>query len=168
MVLCCGGWRWQRVPPTERNDRVHTSTITVAVIKDHCTNNGVVVVRDEDIVEVFTKGSGAGGQKRNKTCSAVVLTHKPSGMSVRSETERSQKQNRQTAKKLLVERLSQQQKMVSKHLSSKERKDQVGSGMRGDKSFTVQVKHNRVVCHTTGKQIPYSEFRKGKLLKTLL
>ena len=98
-----GGHRWQRVPPGEKRGRIHTSTITVAVLPE--PEAARLVVREDDLVWSTCRGTGSGGQKRNKTESTVLLTHVPTGLQVRCETSRSQLQNRQTALALLRARL---------------------------------------------------------------
>jgi peptide chain release factor 1 len=90
-----GGHRWQRVPPNEKRDRVHTSTITVAVLPEPTAVEVRVAERDLEWSTYY--GTGPGGQKRNKTESTVLLTHRPSGLQVRCETSRSQSQNRVAA-----------------------------------------------------------------------
>src|SRR5262245_27706860 len=90
-----GGHRWQRIPPTERHGRVHTSTVTVAVLPEPAPQE--VTLNDKDLEFGTTRGSGPGGQNRNKVETVVVLKHKPSGIVVRCETERSQQRNRELA-----------------------------------------------------------------------
>jgi len=97
-----GGHRWQRKPPNDKRDRTHTSTVTVAVMP-LVELETLSHVQQRDIEEQFTRGSGAGGQHRNKTSSTVILTHKPSGIVVRVESERSQYQNRRRAMTMLLE-----------------------------------------------------------------
>jgi protein subunit release factor A len=82
-----GGHRWQRVPPTEKRGRVHTSTVTVAVLSE--PTEVELHLDPRDLEWTATRGSGAGGQKRNVTANAVQLKHKPSCMMVRVESERS-------------------------------------------------------------------------------
>jgi peptide chain release factor 1 len=98
-----GGHRWQRVPPTEKRGRVHTSTVTVVVLEEPTSSE--LTIDPRDLEEKFTRGSGAGGQHRNKTDSAVQLRHKPTGVAVRAENGRSQAANRETALRLLRARL---------------------------------------------------------------
>jgi len=81
-----GGHRWQRVPPNEKRDRVHTSTITVAVLPEPTEVEVRVAERDLDWSTCY--GTGPGGQKRNKTESTVLLTHRPSGLQVRCDARR--------------------------------------------------------------------------------
>jgi peptide chain release factor 1 len=100
-----GGHRWQRIPPTEKKGRVHTSTVTVACIYKDDTEIDVDL---SDVVIRTTKDSGPGGQHRNKTESCVVMTDKKTGLTVKS-AKKSQHQNREIAKTTLVERIRSQQ-----------------------------------------------------------
>jgi peptide chain release factor 1 len=156
-----GGHRWQRVPPNEKRGRVHTSTITVAVLPE--PKHHEIHIDPKELRERFTCGSGAGGQHRNKNATAVQLTHIPSGLTVRAESEKSQKQNRENALALLRAKLLEQKKSKAKKARFKMRQDQVGSGMRGDKIRTIRVRHNQVVDHVSGKQITYKDYSRGKL-----
>lgn len=156
-----GGHRWQRVPPTEKKGRTQTSTVTVAVLAEPTAHE--FEIRSEDLEYKTCRGSGAGGQHRNVTDSAVQLTHLPSGLTVRCESERSQTQNKAQALGVLRARLmaASQAKLASAR--TQERKEQVGTGMRGDKRRTIAVQRDQVVDHVTGKRISYSEYKSGKL-----
>ena len=151
-----GGHRWQRVPPTERKGRVHTSTVTVAVLREPTAVE--CPVRDEDIAWSTCRGSGPGGQNRNKTESAVVAKHLPSGVTVRCETERSQLQNKATALGLLRARLLAAATEAATGARRDTRRDQVGSGMRGDKRRTIQVQNGIVVDHATGRRAQVRDY----------
>ena len=140
---------------------MHTSTITVAVLPE--PKHHEIYIDPKDLNEKFTCGSGAGGQHRNKNATAVQLTHIPSGTSVRAESEKSQKQNRENALALLKAKLLHQKRSKANQARFKMRKEQVGSGMRGDKTRTIRVRHNQVVDHETGKQITYKDYARGKL-----
>lgn len=154
-----GGHRWQRVPPTEKRGRVHTSTITVAVLGEA---SAVAVDLDPSDLEWSTcRGSGAGGQHRNVTDSAVQLTHKPSGIQIRVEAERSQHLNKELAKQLLHSRLLEaEEKKVSRKRNAK-RREQVGSGMRADKRRTIALQRGTVDDHITGKTMQARKYMKG-------
>lgn len=152
-----GGHRWQAVS----GRRVHTSTVTVAVLDEPKEHE--VHINSSDVEETFTKGSGPGGQHRNKTDSAVMLKHKPTGIVVRAENGKSQYINRQTAMSILRARLKDQQLNESKNQRAADRKTQVGSGMRGDKVRTIQVRNGVVVDHRTGKRMSYERYAKGYL-----
>lgn len=156
-----GGHRWQRVPPTEKRGRVHTSTVTVAVLPEA---TDVELELDMNDVEVkTTRGSGPGGQHRNKTDTAVQVTHVPTGIQVRAEDGRSQHINRQNALGLLRMRLlrAKQEQVRSERDGS--RRQQVGSGMRGDKVRTVQEQNDRVTNHVNGKQMRLKAYLRGHL-----
>jgi len=156
-----GGHRWQRVPPTERRGRVQTSTITVAVLDP--IEAGDVEVSDGDVSWEAFRGSGKGGQKRNKTASAIRLTHKPTGIVIRYESERSQSQNLRIARIILATKVRQQfdgAELGARHAS---RREQVGSGMRGDKRRTIRVRDDRVKDHVTGKSVSLKQYLRGEL-----
>lgn len=156
-----GGHRWQRVPPTEKRGRVHSSTVTVVVLTpDEAAR---VELRPEDLVEQFTKGSGAGGQHRNKTSTTVLLKHVPSGITIRCDGGRSQSMNRDTAQELLQARLQAQATTRAREERDATRKQQAGSGMRGDKIRTVQVQGDVVVDHRRGTRTSYKLYARGQL-----
>lgn len=154
-----GGHRFQRIPPTEKRGRVQTSTITVAVLPV-CTDRDLTLLPSEFTWQA-TRGSGAGGQHRNKTSSAVILTHIPTGLTVRCESERSQHQNRRTAFSLLRAKLEAEKRTADEKNRAKDRKNQVGSGQRGDKIRTCSVQHDRVVCHLTGREWSWRNYSRG-------
>lgn len=154
-----GGHRWQRVPPTEKYGRVHTSTITVAVLKER--SNDVARIKDSDIDLQAFRGSGAGGQARNKTSNAVRLTHKPTKIVVRCESERSQSQNIAIAKSLLSAKLHELMYHETHNAEALSRKTQIGSGMRGDKRRTIRTQDNKVHDHVTGSIWRLSDYLKG-------
>lgn len=156
-----GGHRVQRVPPTERKGRVHTSTITVAVLR--AVERREIQLDPRDLDESFVRGSGAGGQHRNKTATCVVLVHRPTGIKVRIDGGRSQHHNRQTAMEVLLARLGQQQQDQQLQQHNQRRKNQIGSGMRGDKIRTVQHRNNRVLDHQTGKKTTIRRYLRGHL-----
>lgn len=154
-----GGHRWQRVPPTEKRGRIHTSTVTVAVLPE--PENAHVRIREADLDWTVCRGSGPGGQHRNKTESAVVLVHKPTGVTVRCESERSQHQNRATAISVLRARLWQREQERLTGERGDARRSQVGSGMRGDKRRTIRVQDGVVTDHVTGKRWNYTSYERG-------
>lgn len=156
-----GGHRWQRVPPTEKRGRYHTSTVTVAVLEEPGEHS--VRIAPSDLEWKTCRGSGAGGQHRNVTDSAVQLRHKPSGLKVRIESERSQAQNKVAALALLRAKLQLRLEDDNRRSRWQERKIQVGSGMRGDKVRTIRVRDNSVRDHRTGKKITYKAFMRGEL-----
>lgn len=155
-----GGHRWQRIPPSEKRGRVHTSTITVAVLPEPTPTELRLDWRD--IEQVTCRGSGAGGQHRNKTESAVMLTHVPSGLTVRCESERSQHQNRETALSLLRARLFAAETERRFAARAEDRRRQVGSGMRGDKRRTIRCQDGTVTDHVTGRSWTFRDYQRGE------
>ena len=154
-----GGHRWQRVPPNERHGRVHTSTVTVAVLPE--PEAAEVRVEERDLTWSVCYGTGPGGQKRNKTASTVIVTHEPTGVQVRCESSRSQQQNRVTALATLRARLWAAAQGRLDEARVVERKRQVGSGMRGDKRRTIRVQDEQVVDHPTGRRWKLRDYLRG-------
>jgi peptide chain release factor 1 len=155
-----GGHRWQRVPPNERRGRVHTSTITVAVLPE--PTPAELRIAPGDLSVVTCRGSGAGGQHRNKTDSCVVVTHRPTGLAVRCESERSQHQNRESALALLRARLFAAETERRSAARAGDRRRQLGSGMRGDKRRTVRCQDGVVVDHPTGRTWTLRAYERGE------
>ena len=156
-----GGHRWQRIPPTERNGRVHTSTVTVAVLPEPTAVE--VEIRQQDIEWTACRGSGAGGQARNKTSNAVQMKHSPTGVSVRVESERSQRQNYDNALGLLRARIQVAATARVEGARAGERKAQVGTGQRGDKIRTYRTQDDVVTDHRTGKKARLKDVLRGDL-----
>jgi peptide chain release factor 1 len=154
-----GGHRWQRVPPNEKRGRVHTSTITVAVLPEPTAVDVQIAERDLDWSTCY--GTGPGGQKRNKTESTVLLTHRPTGLQVRCETSRSQQHNRVAALGLLRARLWALEAARVAEARAAERRGQVGSGMRGDKRRTIRAQDGTVVDHLTGRRWELRGYLRG-------
>lgn len=157
-----GGHRWQRVPPTEKRGRVHTSTITVAVLAVPTPEE--FSLNPDDLLIATTRGSGPGGQNRNKVETEVVVTHKPTGLQVRCGSERSQYQNKQLALTMLSARLAQQQRLQERQQNDNLRRRQVGTGQRGDKIRTIRTQANQVKCERTGRTLPYTLYSRGQIL----
>ena len=143
-----GVHRVQRVPQTESGGRVHTSTATVAVLPEMEEVN--VQLRPEDIEMQVYRASGAGGQHVNKTSSAVRLIHKPTGIVVACQEERSQVQNREKCMVMLASKLYQieQERIEGEH--DQRRRSQVGTGMRNERIRTYNFPQGRVTDHRIG------------------
>jgi peptide chain release factor 1 len=154
-----GGHRWQRTPPNEKRGRVHTSTITVAVLAAPARVDLVIRLDDVDIETM--RGSGAGGQHRNKTDSAVRARHRPTGIEVRCESERSQHQNRDLALRVLAARVAARDRTVAADARAADRRRQVGSGMRGDKRRTVRTQDDQVTDHVDGRTWRFKAYARG-------
>lgn len=157
--LEAGGHRWQRIPPTEKKGRVHTSTITVAVLDE--PTETILHLEEKDIEWTTCRGSGAGGQHRNRTESAVQMTHLPTGIRVRVENERSQHQNRDLAHRLLRARVYELRQAQTATVREEQRRSQVGSGMRGDKIRTIRVQDGIVTDHRKENKIRYKDYIRG-------
>ena len=143
-----GVHRVQRVPETESGGRVHTSTATVAVLPE--MEEVDVRIDPADIEMQVYRASGAGGQHVNKTSSAVRLIHKPSGIVVACQEERSQQQNREKCMRMLASKLYEiEQERVSSEVTGL-RRSQVGTGMRNERIRTYNFPQGRVTDHRVG------------------
>lgn len=152
-----GGHRIQRIPPTERKGRVHTSTVTVAIIED---DNFSLDIKDSDLRIEWYSGTGAGGQHRNKHQNSCRITHIPTGVLVTAQC-RSRQNSYDQAKTEIVERVISSAKNNYNRDISLDRKKQVGSGMRGDKIRTYRFQDDRVQDHNTGKSASCEKILKG-------
>ena len=145
------------MPPTERKGRVHTSTVTVAVIDPTITK---IEIKDSDLRLEWFSGTGCGGQHKNKHQNSCRLTHIPTGITQTAQT-RSRENSYKLAHTELVLLVGNTMKAQYYDKTSTIRKDQVGSGMRGDKIRTIRFQDNTVVDHITGKKMQADKFMKG-------
>lgn len=140
-----GTHRVQRIPETESGGRIHTSTATVAVLPEVGEVEVEIDQRDLDIGTY--RASGPGGQHVNVTDSAVRIIHKPTGIKVQCQDERSQHQNKARALRILKAKLLEKYKGEKEEEISRERKDQIGTGERSEKIRTYNFPQNRVTDH---------------------
>lgn len=155
-----GGHRWQRIPPTERKGRVHTSTVTVSVIE--IITEEKFKLSDRDIRIETTRDTGPGGQHRNTTDSCVVMTHIPTGFKAKAAS-RSQHENRRTARAVLESRVAEHYSKIKYGAISDLRNQQVGSGMRGDKIRTYRERDDIATDHRNEKKVKLSFILRGEL-----
>ena len=152
-----GGHRIQRIPPTEKKGRVHTSTITVAVIDPTIQK---LEYKESDTRIEWYSGTGNGGSNRNKKQCSCRITHIQSGLVSTAQT-RSRQTSFDEAQSSLIESLKKKNYIEKKTLIDADRKQQVGSGMRGDKIRTIRFRDNIVSDHITGKKMAADRYMKG-------
>ena len=157
-----GTHRVQRIPVTESNGRIQTSAVTVAVLPE--AEQVEVEILSQDIHFESCKSSGAGGQHINKTESAVRLTHKPTGLVIECDSERSQLQNKEQALAILRAKIFDMKQREQNEKIAKERKSQVGSGDRSEKIRTYNYPQSRGTDHRINKTIySLNEFLNGDI-----
>jgi peptide chain release factor 1 len=140
-----GVHRVQRVPATEKQGRIHTSTASVAILPIYKRTK--IEINPSDLEIETSRSGGAGGQNVNKVETAVRIVHKPTGMDVKCTSERSQAQNKEKAMKLLLSRLQQAQDEQEARERAADRKQQVGTGDRSEKIRTYNFPQDRVTDH---------------------
>jgi len=140
-----GVHRVQRIPATEKQGRIHTSTASVAILP--MRKKPKVEINPSDIDEQFSRAGGAGGQNVNKVETAVRLVHRPTGIDVRCENDRSQLKNRIKAMEMLTAKLEalHDEEEARKHADV--RKNQIGTGDRSEKIRTYNFPQNRITDH---------------------
>ncbi len=143
-----GVHRVQRVPETETSGRIHTSTATVAVLPE--VEDVEVEINQSDLIIETIKSSGAGGQHVNKTESAIRMIHKPTGIVIECQDERSQFKNRDKAMKLLRAKLYDMKTAEQNEKIASERRSQVGTGDRSERIRTYNYPQGRVTDHRIG------------------
>lgn len=153
-----GGHRIQRVPPTERKGRVHTSTVTVAIIDPRDVKE--VTFNDKDFRIEWYSGTGAGGQHRNKHQNSCRLTHIPTGMVATAQC-RSRENSLNEAKSTLLSRLNNAATNGLQMEESQARKAQIGSGMRGDKRRTYRFQDDIVKDDINGSSASVAKVLAG-------
>lgn len=141
-----GVHRVQRVPSTEASGRIHTSTITISVLPE-ADETDEIDIRSEDLEIDTCRSSGPGGQNVNRTDSAVRIHHKPTGIMVFSQQERSQIRNREIAMRILKTKLLEMKRAEEAAAHSAEKRSQIGTGDRSERIRTYNFPQNRVTDH---------------------
>lgn len=157
-----GVHRVQRVPETETQGRVHTSTATVAVLPE--VDDVEIEINPKDLQIDTFRSSGAGGQHINKTSSAIRITHLPTGMVVECQDERSQYKNKDKAMKVLRSRLYEQKQRAQDAEVAENRRSQVGTGDRSERIRTYNYPQGRITDHRIGLTVyRLEDFLNGNL-----
>lgn len=140
-----GVHRVQRIPATEKQGRIHTSTASVAIMP--VRKKTTIAIDPSELDTEFSRSGGAGGQNVNKVETAVRLIHKPTGIAVRCQSERTQQKNREKALGMLKARIQAEKDEVDAKQHADTRRDQIGTGDRSEKIRTYNVPQNRVTDH---------------------
>ena len=144
-----GVHRVQRVPKTEKTGRIHTSTASVAILPEAKEKD--IEVKESDLEITFSRAGGPGGQNVNKVETAVRITHKPTGLTVKCTSERSQQRNREKALALLAAKLESGQANQAQSQLDSERRQQIGTQDRSEKIRTYNFLQDRITDHRIGK-----------------
>ncbi|MBI4708711.1 MAG: PCRF domain-containing protein [Candidatus Portnoybacteria bacterium] len=144
-----GVHRVQRIPRTEKNGRVHTSTSSVAVLPK--IEASEIKINPADLEIGTTRSSGPGGQNVNKVETAVRVVHKPTGIMILSQTQRSQSQNKEKAMEILRAKLYERQQEQQSSQIGQQRREQIKNAERSDKIRTYNFPQNRITDHRIGK-----------------
>lgn len=156
-----GGLRLQRVPPTEKRGRVHTSTVTISVVNDEVkTDERYDMREDKDFYVEWFSGSGAGGQHRNKHQNSCRLYHLPTGL-MEARQGRKRESNLKDAKAALLATLDKKANGQGNAIQASTRKEQVGSGMRGDKIRTLRFQDDQITDHRNNRSTTAKKFMRG-------
>ena len=158
-----GGHRFQGVSPTEKKGRVHSSTVTVAVLQEATISDNDIraagLSRCDLRIEAYC-GGGPGGQNRNRNATNIRITHLPTGTTACANT-KSRPQNEKLALQELQRRLSDKVRGDQKEKRNSRRREQIGTGMRSDKIRTVAEQRGRVENHINGKRMKISRYERG-------
>jgi len=156
-----GGHRVQRIPPNEKRGRVHSSTVTVAVLGESKSDPKYLKRQADDFSISFFSGTGPGGQNRNKVQASARIVHLPTGL-VRTAQTRSRDNSVRLAMEALIQDLDAADNRAQWDHANSVRTQQMGSGMRGDKRRTYRAQEDMVSDHETGKRARMSDVMKGK------
>lgn len=157
-----GGHRIQRIPPTEKRGRVHTSTVTVSVLSGERRSGPWDRRAENDFAYRWYSGSGAGGQHRNKHQNCLEITHLPTGVTASAQG-RSREANLRDAMAALRGRLDAMRDGEGHEATNALRAAQIGCGMRGDKRRTYRFQDDTVTDHVTGKRAAARRFMRGDI-----
>jgi peptide chain release factor 1 len=160
-----GVHRVQRVPETEKNGRIHTSTASVAVLP--IIPAAEIEIKPDDLSWNFSRAGGHGGQNVNKVATAVELTHKPTDLVIKCRQERSQQQNKEIALEMLRSLLWKQQEEKRLEKIESKRRQAVGRGMRAEKIRTYNYPQDRVTDHRLTKKFRLENIMEGNLEKIM-